>query len=104
MQTARLATAMTSCKLLLGLIAAILGSPFAVAADYSIKVDKTAAPKQLADAVAKEMSGTSIQFMQDNEAVCTVWLCEKVPSIGTAAQAKNGLTYQEIKQGTLLGS
>src|SRR2546421_13022694 len=94
----------TSARLLIVQATMLAVSTVAVAADYSVKVDKTAPPKQLAEPVAKEMSGTSIQLVQDNEVVCAVWLCDKVPSIGTATQAKNGLTYQEIKQGTLLGS
>src|SRR5437016_4282396 len=86
------------------LIVALAGPACVRAADYAIKIDKTAAPKQLADAVAKELSGNSIQFTQDGDPVCTVWFCSNVPSIGTPAQAKNGLTYQEIKQGTLVGA
>jgi hypothetical protein len=85
-------------------ILAIISPSLVRAADYAIKTDKAAPPKQLADEVAKELSGTSIQFTQDGDTVCTVWFCTSVPSIGTPAQAKNGLTYQEIKQGTLIGA
>jgi hypothetical protein len=76
----------------------------ALAADYSIKAEKADPPKQLADPVAKELDGTAIKFVQDGDTACTVWFCKEVPSIATPAQAKNGLTYRELKQGTLIGA
>jgi hypothetical protein len=75
-----------------------------LAADYALLVEKTVPPKQLAEAVAKELEPTALQVTQNGDVVCTVWLRKEIPSVGTAAQAKNGLTYKEFKEGTFFGA
>jgi hypothetical protein len=85
------------------LLAPLFSPALAIAADYAIKVEKAAPPKQAAEAISKEMGPSSIQLSRDGEAVCNVWFCKEVASIATPAQAKNGLTYRELKEGTLVG-
>jgi hypothetical protein len=76
----------------------------ALAADYDIKADKSAPPKELSDAVRKQLGDRSVQFLDGKGKVLSeVWFCKEIPAEATAAQIQNGLTYQEVPQTTLLG-
>jgi hypothetical protein len=78
--------------------------PYLLAVDYAVRVEQNTAPKQLAEAVSKELEPAAIQFVRDGEVVCNLWLCKEISSTGTPAQAKNGLSYRELKEGSLLGA
>jgi hypothetical protein len=100
-----LETAMT-CKP--ALVFAILLTP-AVAlgqeAKYAIKQATTAAPKELSEPVRKLFADKSLQLVGGNGAVvCELWLRKEVPVKATPEQIKNGLTYREVEESTILGA
>lgn len=72
-------------------------------ADYAIKVEKTAAPKDLAEATRDLLQEECIQFTDGGKLMSEIWFRKDVPVKATEAQIKNGLTYQEAAQTTLLG-
>jgi hypothetical protein len=78
----------------------------AVAADaaYAVKEAKTALPDGLKEPIAKAMGERSFQFLDaKGNVLCELWFCKEVPAKATAEQVKNGLTYRELQEGTLLG-
>jgi hypothetical protein len=87
-------------------VALLAAAPvWAADAKYSVKTAKTAVPKEIKGPVAKVLSDRSVQ-VQDakGKLVCELWLRKEVPAKAAAAQAKNGLTYQELEETTLLGA
>ena len=81
------------------------GIAFAADAKYSLKTAATPAPKELAEPIGKLLTDRSVQLVDDKGAVlCEVWLRKEVPSRATPAQVKNGLTYRELEESTLLGA
>jgi hypothetical protein len=86
---------------LLGLLA---GAP-AWADAYSIKAATTPAPTELKDPVRKLLGDQSIQLLDDKGTViCEVWFRKEVPAKATPEQVKNGLTYRELEESTLMGA
>jgi hypothetical protein len=85
----------------LALVPALLAAPA-----YSIKtLADTAPPKQLSDAVRKVLDNRCIQ-LQDGKGntIAEVWLAKEPVGKATAEQIKNGLTYREFPQSTILGA
>ena len=98
---------MTLRTLFGGLAALALSVAPAFAADaYSIKAaDKSAPPKELGAAVRKLLEEKSVRLVDAKGTVLAeVWFRKAVPAKATDAQIKNGLTYQEVPQTTLLGA
>jgi hypothetical protein len=89
-------------------IAALLLCPVAKPAQdgkFSLKTEKATAPKELKADVAKLLSDEAVQFLDDKgNVVCVLWLRQEVPADATPEQIKNGLTYAELKETTLLGA
>jgi hypothetical protein len=80
-------------------------SPSAQGGKYSVKAIKAEPPKELKGDIAKLLSPEAIQLESGpGSAVCTFWLRKDVPVEATAEQVKNGLTYRELAQTTLLGA
>src|SRR5215203_2290013 len=87
------------------LLVVALGGASAAADPYSVKTAKVAPPKELKEAVAKLLSDQAIQFIgEKDEVLAEIWLRKDVPAKATAEQIKNGLTWQEVEQTTLLGA
>lgn len=82
-----------------------LASAVGAAPDYSIKtVADTAPPKELSDAVRKVLDTTAIQLLDaKEEKIAEIWLAKEITVKATAEQVKNGLTYKEVPQSTLVG-
>lgn len=65
---------------------------------------KTDPPKEVAEAVAKLLDKEAVSVSgDDNVLSVTLWFRSELPTAATADQIKNGLTYREIPEGTLLG-
>jgi len=81
-------------------------APAVVAApDYSIKTAEAAPPKLLSDDVRKVIGGTAIQLLDaKEEVIAEIWLAKEPAVKATAEQIKNGLTYREMPQSTILGA
>jgi hypothetical protein len=72
---------------------------------YSIKTATTPVPKELKEAVAKLLSDRSIQLLDaKGNMLCEIWFRKELPVKATPAQVKNGLTYREVDETTLLGA
>jgi hypothetical protein len=74
-------------------------------AAYSIKVqDKSPPPREASDPIRKLLAERSVQLLNDKgEAVVEVWMRQALPAKATEAQIKNGLTYREVPETTVLG-
>jgi hypothetical protein len=89
------------CALVLALFALPLR---AADSPYEIKVQEGAAPPaDVAEPIRKLLAERSIQFLDKGELVYELWLRKEVPAKATDAQIKNGLTYQEVPETTILG-
>jgi hypothetical protein len=89
--------------LLLGVLA---GAPAAAAPAYSIKaVTGTAPPKELAGPVRKLLEDRCVRLLDGKgNVLAEVWFRKDVPVKATEAQIKNGLTYRELPQSTVVGA
>ena len=70
----------------------------------SAKVEKVAPPDALAPPVRKLLDEQALVVRDGDAAVMTVWFRTEIPAKATAEQVKNGLTYREIPEGTLVGA
>ncbi len=72
---------------------------------YSLKEAKTDLPNALAPKVRELFEAKSIQILDaQQKPFCEIWFRKVVPSKATPEQVKNGLTYQEIEQGTIIAA
>ena len=75
------------------------------AADYSIKPTDAAPPTELGDEVRKLLNDKGVQLLDPKgEALAELWFRKEVPSKATEEQVKNGLTYRELEQTTVMGA
>ncbi len=92
---------------LAGPLALILlaGLPLSAPAQYEIKQVEQAAPMDLAAPVRAEMSDKAVQLLDSKgNLLLEVWFRKAVPAKATDVQIKNGLTYAEIPDSTLMGA
>jgi hypothetical protein len=72
---------------------------------YTIKTAATPIPKELKEPVARLLGERSVQLVDDKGAlVCELWFRKEVPAKASAEQLKNGLTYRELEETTLVGA
>lgn len=65
---------------------------------------KTDPPKEVAEVVAKLLDKEAITVASDDNALSLIlWFRSELTTTASADQIKNGLTYREIAEGTLLG-
>ena len=87
------------------LVAFLAAAPAWSADKYTIKTVKAEPPKELKDPVRKALGDQSVQLLDGSgNVVCQLWFRKEVPSEATADQVKNGLTYRELKETTLMGT
>ena len=78
---------------------------FAADAKYGIKSAAVPPPKELAEPIRKLMSDQAVQLTDSKGAVlCDVWLRKELPVKATPDQLKNGLTYRDLEESTLIGA
>lgn len=76
----------------------------AAAPKLTLTTAKADPPKDVAAAVAKLLDTEAVTVTDDGGAVSlSVWFRSELPTTASADQIKNGLTYREIAEGTLLG-
>jgi hypothetical protein len=92
------------CAITAALAAVLFVAAPALADDYSLKITKVDPPKTVSDAIRKEL-GKECAEVQDasKDTLLRVWLVKQLPNVATAGQAKNGLTYKELKETGLIG-
>jgi hypothetical protein len=83
-----------------------VGAPaFAAPAKYSIKTVKEDAPSDLKEPLRKLLGDQSVQLLDPKGTVLAqVWMRKEVPATATEEQIKNGLTYRDLKETTVLGA
>jgi hypothetical protein len=95
------------CRIRLALTAGFLiAAPvWAGGGDYAVKTAMTPVPKELKEPIGKLLSDRSVQVLDGKGAVTAeVWFRKDIPAKATPAQIKNGLTYRELDETTLLGA
>jgi hypothetical protein len=91
------------CATLVVLVAATLAP--AQDAKYSVKTATAEPPKDLSDSIRKLLSPTAVQFRDAKGGlIAELWFRKEVPADATPEQVKNGLTYRELKETTVLGA
>jgi hypothetical protein len=72
---------------------------------YTVKVvDGAAVPKELAEPIQKILAERSIQLVDTKgDLALEFWFRKELPSKATDAQVKNGLTYREFVESTIVG-
>ena len=72
---------------------------------YSVKTAWTEPPKELSDSIRKLLGPEAVQFRDARgDLVAELWFRKEVPADATPEQVKNGLTYRELKETTVLGA
>jgi hypothetical protein len=93
-------------RLAVATLAVLLGTAAAAdSAGYRVKAESLAPPDELSEPVRKELGKDALTVSDaGGEVVLTVWFRPVVPARATAEQVRNGLTYREIPDGTLVGA
>ncbi|MBY0458225.1 MAG: hypothetical protein K2V38_12870, partial [Gemmataceae bacterium] len=76
----------------------------AVEPKLSAKVEKVAAPEAVAEPVRKLLDEQALVVYDGEIEIMTVWFRTEIPAKASEEQLKNGLTYREIPEGTLVGA
>jgi hypothetical protein len=72
---------------------------------YSIKEAKNPPPKELQAPIQKLLGDSTVQLLDDKGTmVCEVWFRKELPAKATPEQVKNGLTYRDLSESTLVGA
>jgi len=79
---------------------------FAIGAQpkFSAKVEKVELPVKLAEPIRKLLDPEALVVRDGNAVVMRVWFRTEIPAKATEEQLKNGITYREIPEGTLVGA
>src|SRR5947209_17162044 len=88
------------------LLTLALTAALSVAADpkLSAKYEKLDPPAAVAEPIRKLLAAEALVVRGDgDEVVMTVWFRSAIPATATAEQVKNGLTYREIPETTVVG-
>ena len=92
-------------RVLVALVGALACSQLCAAEPkLAAKVEKVAPPDALAPPVRKLLDEQALVVRDGDAEVMTVWFRTEIPAKATAEQVKNGLTYREIPEGTLVGA
>jgi hypothetical protein len=102
---------MIAVRVALFVMAAALGGPAlpgrltAAEPTFTAKYEKLDPPGALAEPVRKLLAPDALVVRGDGDAVVMrVWFRAEIPAKATAEQVKNGLTYREIPEGTVVGA
>jgi len=78
----------------------------ATAADHTFtaKVEKSEPPAKLAEPVRKLLDPQALVVRDGDTVVMRVWFRTEIPVKATEEQIKNGISYHEIPEGTLVGA
>jgi hypothetical protein len=82
----------------------VVAAPGIAAEPLAVKAEKQEPPKALADDVRAEFGSDSLAVTRGNETILRIWFRKSIPVKANAEQVKNGLTYREISEGTLLAA
>jgi hypothetical protein len=85
------------------ILLAFLAAPAAADEPYRVKQDIAKPPREVAEAIASLLDGKALAVHRGEATIAEIWLRGELPSSADADQIKNGLTYREIPETTLLG-
>src|SRR5262249_47566764 len=72
---------------------------------YSAKVAEAPPPDQLKPAIRDLLDAKAVQVMDGKgQTLCEVWFRKVIPAKAAEEQVKNGLTYRELPQTTVMGA
>lgn len=71
---------------------------------FTAKVEKVEPPGKLAEPVRKLLDEQALVVRGGDAVVMRVWFRAEIPAKASEEQVKNGLTYREIPEGTLVGA
>ena len=69
----------------------------------SLKSEKVELPEALAKALKPEFTTDAFTIRDGDTNAMTLWFRKEIPAKASAEQIKNGLTYREIPEGTIVG-
>ena len=72
-------------------------------AKLSLKSEKVELPEALAEALKPEFTTDAFTIRDGDTNAMTLWFRKEIPAKASAEQIKNGLTYREIPEGSLVG-
>ena len=80
-------------------------APAVAQTPYNLKMAKIMPPSDLHQSVLEQLSDNALIIQNDKaENICTIWLRQGIPATANADQIKNGVTYREIPQTTIVGA
>jgi hypothetical protein len=71
---------------------------------FTAKIEKIEPPMKLAEPIRKLLDSQALIVRDGESAIMTIWFRAEIPVKATEEQVKNGLTYREIPEGTLVGA
>ncbi len=72
---------------------------------YTVKIADAAPPKDVPESIRKLLANKSVQLVTDKgDVVFELWFRKELPAKATEAQVKNGVTYREIAESTVVGA
>jgi hypothetical protein len=72
---------------------------------FSIKTATTDPPKELKEPVRRILDNKTVQLLDPaGTVICELWFSKSLTSDATAEQFKNGLTYRELKETSIIGA
>jgi hypothetical protein len=89
------------------LLAVLLCAPVVSAQQtkYQVKAIKAEPPKELDASIRKLLPASAVQFLDPKgDLVAELWFRKEVPADASAKLVKEGATYQEVAQTTILGA
>jgi hypothetical protein len=82
----------------------LLSNPVHAEPTLTAKLDKVEPPAKLAEPVRKLLDDKALVVQDNGQVVMRIWFRTEIPVKATEEQVKNGLTYREIPEGTLVGA
>lgn len=85
------------------LIVFAVGARSAEPVKLAVKTETVELPDAVAQELRQEFTTEAFTIRDGDTAVLTLWFRTEIPAHATADQIRNGLTYHEIPEGTLVG-
>ncbi len=73
------------------------------APSFKVAAEKKEIPASVAEPIKKLLAEPALVVTEGGKPKLSVWLRSEIPSRATAEQIKNGITYRELPEGTVLG-
>jgi hypothetical protein len=87
------------------LVVGLVQAASAQEGNFSAKGATTAPPKELSEEVRKLLGKQSVQLLDEaGKTIGEFWFRDEVPAEATPEQVKNGITWREVPQSTVLGA